>query len=44
MNKKIYENVTLEVIILPASDVITTSGAFNGKDDDLSVAGAEMEW
>lgn len=36
-NKKNYENVTLEVIILPESDVITTSAAaFHGKDDDIS--------
>lgn len=32
--KHTYEEISIEIILLPESDVIKTSGAFNGDDDD----------
>jgi hypothetical protein len=36
MKKLTYESVNLEIILLPESDVITTSTPFNGEDDHLT--------
>lgn len=33
-SKLTYEEISIEVVLLPESDVIKTSGAFNGKDDE----------
>ena len=32
---KRYEEVEIEIIVLPAEDVITTSDPFNGSDDRI---------
>ena len=37
MNKtKKYETATITIISIAATDVIATSGAFNGKEDTIS--------
>ena len=35
MNKITYEEAKLQVVSLETSDVITTSGAFNGEEDSI---------
>ena len=33
---KRYDEIEIEIIVLPAEDVITTSDPFNGSDDSVS--------
>lgn len=40
--KKTYESLSLEIILLPEDDVITTSTPFNGVDEKIT--GAWYEW
>ena len=35
MNKRKYEEAELEVILLGPSDIITSSGAFDGEEDRI---------
>ena len=37
---KKYEEIKIEIVALSEKDVITTSGAFNGRDDTIS----NWEW
>ena len=33
---KIYEEISIEIIKLSSEDIITSSGSFNGKDDEIT--------